>query len=306
MLVLTDEQAVAELLDWPSLIGAQRRALIAFSEGRVIQPVRNLLEIEEGKRYMGAMPAVMADAMGLKLVCFYPGNAGTGTPTHTATVLLFDPARGVPLAVLDGRLITEMRTAAVSAAVTDVLASKGSQVLALIGSGVQAKAHLEALRTIRDFTDVRVWSRDPANAERFALEHGVRACGLQAAVEEADVVVAATSSREPLVQGAWLKKGAHVNSVGSPRPTWRELDDACMRNALIVDSREACAKEAGDVILSGAQVLAEAGEILSGKVVVDAARTTVFKSVGLAVEDVAAAKLVYDAYQQRHEKKVRA
>ena len=136
-----EEVAVRAVLDWPALISAMEAALASFSGGRVIQPVRNMLTIEEGKRYLGVMPAVAENAMGLKLVSFYPGNAGTGVPTHLALIVLLDTKTGQPLAVMDGRLITEMRTAAVSAAVTNVLAAPEARILALLGSGVQANAH---------------------------------------------------------------------------------------------------------------------------------------------------------------------
>jgi thiomorpholine-carboxylate dehydrogenase len=241
------------------------------------------------------MPAVAEDAMGLKAVSFYPGNAGTALPTHLAMILLFRPDNGEPLAVMDGRLITEMRTAAVSAAVTRHLASPVSRVLALLGSGVQAEAHLEALSRVRHFDEVRVWSRTPEHAERFAREHGARAMDAESAVRGADVIVTATNAVEPILKGVWLKRGAHVNAVGSPRPTWRELDDDAMANVLVVDSREAVLKESGDVILSKAKIYAEAGEIFDGSKTVSASETTVFKSVGLAIEDIATARLVYEA-----------
>jgi ornithine cyclodeaminase/alanine dehydrogenase-like protein (mu-crystallin family) len=270
-------------------------ALAAFSLGRVLQPVRNMLTIEEGKRYLGIMPAVADDAMGAKLVSFYPGNAGTGVATHLAMILLFRPDTGEPLAVMDGCLITEMRTAAVSAAVTKYLAAPDSRVLALLGSGVQAHAHLQALSRLRQFEEVRVWSRTPAHAERFAQRHHAKAMAIEDAVRGADVIVTATNALEPILQGAWLKPGAHVNAVGSPRPDWRELDDAAMANTLVVDSRDAVLKESGDVILSKATICAEAGEIFAGTKEAPVAATTVFKSVGLAIEDIATAKLVYDA-----------
>jgi thiomorpholine-carboxylate dehydrogenase len=254
-----------------------------------------MLAIEEQQRYLGVMPAVTTDAVGLKAVSFYPRNAGSGLPTHMATVLLFSRETGEPLAVIDGRLITEMRTAAVSAAVTERLAPPDSRVLAILGSGVQADAHLAALRRVRAFDEVRVWSRTPAHARRFADRHGVTATDAESAVRGADVIVTATSSPVPVLKGAWLKDGAHVNAIGAPRPTWRELDDEAMANVVIVDSREAVAQESGDVILSNASIYAEAGEIFSGAKPSPASQTTVFKSVGIAVEDVAAAKLVFDA-----------
>ena len=295
MVMYLDEQAVRAALRWDQLIAEMETALTALSQGRVIQPVRNTITIEEGKRYLAVMPAVAEDAMGLKAVSFYPGNAGTALPTHLAMILLFRPDTGEPLAVMDGRLITEMRTAAVSAAVTKYLASPDSRVLALLGSGVQAAAHLEALSQGRRFDEVRVWSRTPGHAQRFAREHGARAMDAESAVRGADVVVTATNAVEPILKGAWLKRGAHVNAVGSPRPTWRELDDDAMANVLVVDSREAALKESGDVILSKAKIHAEAGEIFDGSKTVSASETTVFKSLGLAIEDVAAARLVYEA-----------
>lgn len=197
---------------------------------------------------------------------------------------------------MDGRLITEMRTAATSAAVSRVLANPDSEILALIGSGVQAAAHLQALSVLYDFDEVRVWSRTEANAKAFAEAHKATAMSAKDAVDGADIVVVATNSREPILQGAWLMAGAHVNSVGSPRPDWRELDDAVMANALIVDSREAALTEAGDVILSEAEILAEAGQVFSGEVPIDSKQTTVFKSVGLAVEDLVTARWAYDRF----------
>jgi len=295
MVLYLDEERIRELLQWDRLISTMENALAAFSRGRVLQPVRNMLTIEEGKRYLGIMPAVADDAMGAKLVSFYPGNAGSGVATHLAMILLFRTDTGEPLAVLDARLITEMRTAAVSAAVTKYLAASDSHILALLGSGVQAEAHLHALSQVRNFEEIRVWSRTPAHAERFAEKHGARMAALEAAVRGADVIVTATNAIEPILKGASLKPGAHVNAVGSPRPNWRELDDTAMANTLIVDSREAVLRESGDVILSKATIFAEAGEIFAGVKEAPAAMTTIFKSVGIAIEDIATAKLVYDA-----------
>jgi thiomorpholine-carboxylate dehydrogenase len=295
MILTLSEADVASVLKYEQLIPAMEKALSAFSAGQVIQPVRNMLTIEEGKRFLGIMPAVAENGMGAKLVCFFPKNAGTTVPTHLAMIALFEPATGQPLAFLDGRLITEMRTAAVSAAVTKYLAPENTGVLALLGSGVQAHAHLQALRHVRSFKEVRVWSRTPDRAQHFAALHGVKAMDLEPAVRNADVIVTATNAVGPFLKGEWLKRGAHVNAVGSPRPTWRELDDAAMHNTLIVDSREAVLKESGDVILSKAPIFAEAGEVFAGSKAPERLATTVFKSVGIAVEDIAAARLVYDA-----------
>jgi thiomorpholine-carboxylate dehydrogenase len=295
MVPYLNENDVRSVLHWHALIPAMKRALTSFSAGDVQQPVRTVLTVEEGKRYLGVMPAVARDAMGAKLVSFYPVNEGGALPTHMAVVILFDTETGEPLAVMDGRLITEMRTAAVSAAVTDALAAPESRVLALLGSGVQAKAHLDALRLVRPFEDVRVWSRNSEHARRFAEEHGARALDAESAVRGADVVVTATSAQEPVLRGVWLKPGAHVNAVGATRPNWRELDDDAMRHTLVVDSREAALRESGDVILSKATIFAEAGELFAGTKASPAGETTIFKSLGLAVEDLAAARLVYDA-----------
>jgi ornithine cyclodeaminase/alanine dehydrogenase-like protein (mu-crystallin family) len=293
MVMYLDEDRVRGLLRWDQLIAAMEEALADFSLGRVLQPVRNMLTIEEGQRYLGIMPAVAGDAMGAKLVSFFPQNAATGMPTHMAMIVLFSSQTGEPLAVMDGRLITEMRTAAVSAAATKLLAAPDSRVLALLGSGVQAGAHLQALSQVRSFAEVRVWSRTAEHAERFARQHNIKAMPARSAVRGADVVVTATNALEPILKGAWLKPGAHVNAVGSPRPGWRELDDNAMSNTLIVDSREAVLEESGDVIRSNAPIYAEIGEIFAGRKKAPIAATTVFKSVGLAIEDVAAAKLVY-------------
>src|SRR5437016_1074182 len=211
MVMHLDEQAVHAVLRWDQLIAEMEVALAALSRGRVIQTLRSMITIEEGKRVLAILPAVAENGVGLKAVSFYPGNAGTAVPTHLAMILLFRPDTGEPLAVMDGRLITKMRTAAVSAAVTKYLAAPDSRVLALLGSGVQAHAHLQALSRVRQFEEVRVWSRTPAHAERFAQRHHAKATALEDAVRGADVIVTATNALEPILQGAWLKPGAHVN-----------------------------------------------------------------------------------------------
>ena len=287
-----DEEKVRQLLHLKQLIPAMRQVMAEFSEGKWKQPLRGVLAQQGG--FFGVMPA-SGESMGIKMVTYYPGNAGTNLPTHMAVIALFDPKTGEPLALMDGRYITEMRTAAVSAVATDVLAAPDAKVLTLLGAGVQGRAHLEALRHVRQFAEIRVWNRTQERAERFAEEHGVKAMPLEAAVRDADVVVTATSAHEPILKGEWLKPGAHVNAVGSSRPNWRELDDAAMANVVVVDSYEGARNEAGDVILSGATPFAELGEILNGSKRVEPGATTIFKSLGMAVEDVAAAKLVYDA-----------
>ena len=288
------EDKIRQLLKTEQLIAAMRRVLAEFSEGKWQQPLRGVLAQQGG--FFGVMPA-SGESMGIKMVTYYPGNAGTNLPTHMAVIALFHPETGEPLALMDGRYITEMRTAAVSAVATDALAAPAAKVLALLGAGVQGRAHLEALRHVREFEEIRIWNRTPERAERFAEEHGVRATGLEEAVREADVVVTATSAQEAILKGDWLKPGAHVNAVGASRPNWRELDDAAMSNVVIVDSYGGARNEAGDVMLSGVTPFAELGEVLNGTKRVDPGATTIFKSLGMAVEDVAAAKLVYEALQ---------
>lgn len=292
------ESDVADYIDYPSLIELMKKAMIEVSDGGVIQPVRQMLPVEDNQRYLAVMPVAATDSMGAKLVAFYPKNANTQYHTHMGIIALFDTATGQPLAFMDGRLITEMRTAANSAAVTEYVAPKNSTTLAIIGSGVQGHAHLAALSVNYSFEQVNVWSRTDAHAQSFAEIHNAHySPTIEDAVKDADIVVCATNSREPLLKGAWLKPGCHVNSVGSPRHNWRELDDAVMANTIIVDSRKSVMEEAGDIIHSKATIHAEAGEIMSGKVPVDRTDTTVFKSVGLALQDIKTARMVYDRYK---------
>jgi ornithine cyclodeaminase/alanine dehydrogenase-like protein (mu-crystallin family) len=290
--MILDEAQVESLLRMDELIPAMARALADLSAGKVVQPVRTMVPIAEHGGFLGLMPAY-AGALGVKLVAFFPNNQGI--PSHHAIIQLFRPETGEPLVTMDGRLITEERTAAVSAVATQLLARPEAAVLALLGSGVQARSHLKALRLVRAFREVRVWS--PRHAGEFAREFGVRAAATaEEAVRGADVVVTATSSRTPVLRGEWLAPGAHVNAVGAPRPDWRELDDAVFGRArLYVDSREAAPKESGDVIGSGAAIFAELGEVVAGTRPgrQSADEITLFKSLGLAVEDVVAADLVY-------------
>lgn len=288
------EAQVAEVLTMKDLIPAMKQALIAFSAGEVVQPVRAMLPVKGTGGIFANMPAVTANAMGSKMVTFYPGNAGTGIETHQAVIALFDPATGSPLALMDGALITEMRTAAVSAVATNLMAAPKARSLAILGSGVQARSHLEALGQVRDLDDVRIWSRTPEHSKAFADETGAKAMSAEDAVRGADVVVTVTSSRTPVLEGAWLKDGAHVNAVGACARNWRELDDEVMKNVIVADSIDAAKKESGDIILSGAAIHGELGAMLAGKIPAEADRITVFKSLGLAVEDVAAAWLVHE------------
>lgn len=293
MTLSLDEEQVRKHLGMADLIPAMEKALIDFSAGKVTQPVRSIIPVDPPGGFLGTMPALTPDGLGLKIVTFYPPNVKRGIPTHMATIFLLDPETGAPLAIMDGRLITEMRTAAVSAAATKMLASPQAKILAILGSGVQARSHLEALRLVRNFEEVRVWSQTTENAERFAEETSAKAMPAEKAVCDADVVVTATSSKAAVLRGSWLKPGSHVNAVGACRHDWRELDDEAMANVVFVDSREAAMKESGDVLLSGAKIYAELGEALAGKVPARSNETTIFKSLGMAVEDIAAATLVY-------------
>ena len=291
-----NEEQVREHLPMTKLIPAMEKALIDFSAGRVTQPVRSIISVDPPGGFLGLMPALTPDGLGLKAVTFYPPNAERGIPTHMATIFLVDPQTGTPLAIMDGRLITEMRTAAVSAVTTKLLASPHAKVLAILGSGVQARSHVEALRVVRQFEEIRVWSPTFEHARQFAEEISGTAVSAEQAVRDADVIVTVTSSTTPVLKGAWLKSGCHVNAIGACRPDWRELDDEAMQNNVVfVDSREGAMKESGDVILSGAKIYAELGEVLAGKVPAREKETTIFKSLGMAVEDIAAATLVYRA-----------
>ena len=292
-LLYLDEEQVRKHLRMADLIPAMEKALIDFSAGKVTQPVRSVIKVDPPGGFYGMMPALTPEGLGQKIVTFYPPNAKLGIPTHMATIFLVDPQTGAPLAVMDGTLITEMRTAAVSAAATKLLAPRDAKVLAILGSGVQARSHVEALRLVRNFEEIRVWSPTTANAERFAKEIGAKTMSAEKAVRDADAVVTASSSKMPILRGVWLKPGCHVNAVGACRPDWRELDDEAMANVVLVDSREAAMKESGDVILSGAKIYAELGEALAGKVPSRANKTTIFKSLGMAVEDIATGLLVY-------------
>ena len=291
---ILDQAAVAARLDMTALIDRMEEALIAFSAGDVVQPVRQFVGVEEHDGFFGLMPAV-SDAMGVKLVTFYPRNQEKGIHTHHALILLFDPTTGEPTAVMDGGLITEKRTAATSAAATRLLAEDDASVLAVLGSGVQARAHIEAMRLVRPIEEIRIWSRNPANAATLANEVGATTMSPEEAVHGADIVVTATAATEPILEGAWLDEGAHVNAVGWNGADGRELDDETMGNLLFVESLEAAADQAGNVRGSGATITAEIGAALAKPDPMWKGRTTVFDSVGMAIEDVAAAQLVLES-----------
>jgi ornithine cyclodeaminase/alanine dehydrogenase-like protein (mu-crystallin family) len=286
-----DEEKVRSLLTWEALIPAVEQALIHLSLGKTQQPVRTILRIAEHEGFFALMPAIEGELMGVKLVTFYERNVSL--PTHQAVIQLLSAKTGEPLIAMDGRLITEMRTAAVSAIATRLFAPRNSRTLAILGSGVQARSHLRALRLVRDFSEVRVWSRAPEHARTFASEFGVTAVETpEAAVRGADVVVIAASSHTPILFDDWVAPGTHVVSVGATRPAQREMDPALVARArLFVDSRAAALAESGDVIPFGAtHIVAELGEAGAARKSPD--EITIFKSLGLAVEDVVSAHLV--------------
>ncbi|MDQ7843194.1 MAG: ornithine cyclodeaminase family protein [Armatimonadota bacterium] len=317
MALLLREAEVAELLTMDAAIEVAARALVAFSRGDVLQPVRQALSIDPHGGYLGLMPAHIragggpeaSEALGAKAVTFYVRNAERRLPTHMAVVLLWDPATGTLRAIMDGRLITEVRTAAVSAAATKALSRPEAGVLALLGSGVQARSHFDALRRVRSVREVRVWSRTPAHREAFAREMSdrgvsVRPCATaEEAVRGADLIVTATSSPQPVLEGRWLEPGVHINAVGAPRPDWRELDSTAVARARVfVDSRAGALAESGDLLLpmqegviTRTHILGEIGEVLAGTIPgrTSPEEITLFKSLGMAVEDVATAAYVY-------------
>lgn len=288
---------MARVLRYETLIPAMARALIEFSAGRVVQPVRTILPAPDG--LFGVMPALYDGILGAKLVTVFPGNAAHGIPGHQAIIQLFDATTGTPIGTLDGRIITEMRTAAVSAVAVDRLARPEARVLAILGSGVQARAHVRAIRHVRQIDEIRIWSRTTEHAERLAAEVDGTATSPQSAVRGADIVVTVTHSPEPILQGAWLGDHTFVAAVGAIGGHHRELDTDAMRGLVVVDSRAAAATEAGDLLLANARVYAELGEILAGTIPPPTRGPVVFKSLGLAVEDVAAAHLVLAALTPR-------
>lgn len=301
-LLFLNEDQVRSVLSYDDLIPAIRQALKDFSAGRVVQPVRTVMSIAPHGGWFAVMPAAYGDVMGAKMVTFYPKNVELQKHTHMAMIQLFRSDTGEPLAVMDGRLITEMRTAAVSAVAIDLLAPPDAKVLGILGSGVQARSHVRALSRVRRFEEIRVWSRTEENARRFADEVGARVTTAEEAVSCADVVLTLTSSPVPILQGRWLKRDAVVCAVGAVTPDRRELDSEAMRGAIVVESREAAMKEPGDILLAKAEVSAEIGELLNGALLDRKGLPIVFKSVGIAIEDIASAKLVYQLASDRASK----
>ena len=309
---LLTEAHVTALLPLTDLIASMETALARFSAGEVLQPVRSVLSVGPTKAYYGLMPAYVADPpqLGAKIVTVFGENHRRGLPSHLATIFLLDPDTGALIALMDGRYITEARTAAVSAVSARHMARPEAATLAILGTGVQARSHLEALAAVRPIRQVRVWSPTPASRERFVAEMSghvpatlTAAASAEAAVRDADIVVLVTSSPTPVVDTAWVAPGAHVIAVGACRPEQREMDPALVAGGrLVVDSRAAALVESGDVVMGiaegrfgAAHVAGELGDVVRGALPgrTSAAEITIFKSLGMAVEDVAAADLVY-------------
>ncbi|XP_060066907.1 ketimine reductase mu-crystallin-like [Ylistrum balloti] len=289
-------EKVKNALTYEHLIPEMEKALSTFSQGSVVQPVRTVVPVNKVNGFLGVMPAYSPEqeALATKLVTFFPNNKNI--PTHHAVIVMFNPDSGVPELLMDGEVITTMRTAAVSAVATKVLYGDNPQVLAILGSGVQARSHYQAMTSIFSFKKINVWSKTPSNAQKLADEiNGIACTSAEMAVKDADVIVTVTSSSDPVLQKEWVKPGAHINAVGACRPDWQEIDSDLMKSGVVfVDSRVAAHKESGDVILSGAEVYAELGEVINKVKDKPKGETTLFKSLGLAVEDILSAKLVQD------------
>ena len=305
-ILVLNQSEVERLLDMEGCIEAMAGVLEALARGELFQPLRSIAFPPGESSGIGLMPAHRSGASAaysLKTICLFPDNPTRGLDAHQGTVTLFSGETGQVRALMNASAITAIRTAAVSAVATRLLAREGASELAIIGSGVQGRSHIEALRAVKPWERIRIASRTHAHAQALAEETGAEAVeSVEEAVRGADVVVTATNSSEPVLRHEWLKPGAHVNAVGSSIKTARELDTATIvASSLFVDRRESTVNEAGDYLLplqEGAigpdHIRAEIGEILTGE---HPGRTapdelTVFKSLGLAVEDLAAAEYV--------------
>jgi alanine dehydrogenase len=299
---------VERLLPMDECIDLMAEALATLARGDAVLPLRQMVWLPDRRGMIGLMPGYLGAParFGLKIVSIFPGNHGTGYDSHQGAVLMFDPGVGSPIAVIDASAITAIRTAAVSGVATRTLARPDAGDLAILGSGVQASSHLEAMAQVRRLRRVRVWSRDPERTRAFAENEGKhRGVSIEAmpsaraAVEGADLICTATAAKEPLVEGAWIAPGAHINAVGACFATARELDTAAVAGSrLFVDRRESALAESGDVLIpieEGAigpdHIVGEIGDVLLRRVPgrATAREITLFKSLGIAVEDLAAA-----------------
>jgi ornithine cyclodeaminase len=305
VLVLSDADVHA-LLDPVACERAMAEVLTARARGAAFNPLRSVMAAPGAPGFMGLMPAHAPGSFALKSICVIPGNPARGLDAHQGTVTLFDGETGRPTAIMNASAVTEIRTAAVSAVATRALAREDARVLAVLGAGVQGRSHLRALRDVRDWDEVRVYSPTPAHVRALVADSPVDAIAVdspRAAVEGADVVVAATNARRPVLEHAWLAEGAHVNAVGASTPAAWELEVATVvASAYYCDARESVLNEAGEYRLAveeGAidgpeHIRAELGEVLAGMRPGRSGPTelTVFRSLGIAVEDLAAAQLV--------------
>ncbi len=309
---IVTQAEVEELLPMGECVEVMSEALMTLARDDAVLPLRTLMRLPDRPGLLGLMPAYLGAprVMGLKVVTVMPGNHGTEYDSHQGAVMIFEVEHGRPLAIIDATSITAIRTAAVSGVATRALAREDAGDLAILGSGVQAVSHLDAMNTVRPLRRVRVWSRDPGRsgdfAERGAARHGLRievSGSARAAVEGADLICTTTTSREPVLEGAWLLPGVHINAVGACVPAARELDTTAVAGArLYVDRRESALNEAGDFIIPRAEgafgddhIVGELGEVLIGKVAGRRSPTerTLFKSLGIAVEDLAAAHHIW-------------
>ncbi len=309
--LILNRQEVYQLLHMAECMDVMSAALQSLARGEVVLPLRPIMRLPEQKGLMGLMPSYSStlNAMGLKVITIFHGNEGGEHDSHQGAVLLFDGEHGGLRAFMDAASITAIRTAAVSGVATRLLARDDARVLALLGSGVQAQTHLEAMCLVRNITHARVWSRNFEHAQRFVSRNEQNlfqveaVASAQLAVADADIICAVTSSHESVLKGEWLKPGAHLNVVGSSTPRAREVDTHTMlRSRLFVDRRESTLNEAGDFLIpkqEGAlgdnHIVGEIGEVLLGQMAArrSTEEITLFKSLGLAIEDLAAAQHVY-------------
>jgi len=317
-LMIISRAQVRELMSMTECIDLMREALRRLSQGSAGMRLRAAMMLPDQKGLLGLMPAydMSAKIMGLKAVSVFHGNFNTGFESHQGAVLLFETDHGCPLAVIDGSAVTAIRTAAVSAVATDLLARREAGDLALLGSGTQARMHLEALRLVRDIQRVRVWSLPLTQAREFArtatAESGSSVEVMETArqaVNGADIICTLTPAKEPILCGDWVGAGAHINAVGSCTPTAREIDTALLvRSRLYVDHRESTLHEAGDFLIpkaegavSDAHIRGEIGDVLLGKVKgrQNEGEITLFESLGLPVEDLAAAGFIYQRAREK-------
>lgn len=312
VLVLS-EHDVRELLDMESCVAAMEDVLKRLDRGELTNPLRTLMS-SPGSAAMGLMPAHAAGTapvFSLKEIVVVPTNPKRGLDPHQGSVILHDGTTGQLTAVINASPITEIRTAAVSAVATKLLARPNSRTVAIIGSGVQGRSHVDAMQTVLDDPIIRIWSRNPAHAEALALEtHSLVAHSIEEALDGADVVCTATSASEPIVEYAWLSPGAHISAAGAfPNGKSRELSSETVGAArFFVDRRESTLSESGDFLVAAAElgfgpdhIVAELGELLNGDA--EGRRTddelTVFKSMGIASEDLAAAQLCVARARER-------